>query len=472
MSTQPMEPKAMPHSRLVSIDTYDQAVRKQLEEERERLEREAGIARREVHQFKRPVERPFTKDQRAHTTLLFGGLTWKHEKLIHGALEGLGYKAEAMPTPDVRAFQTGKEYGNNGQCNPTYFTVGNLVQYLQGLEAKGSAGRRSRQLRLLHRRRLRPLPLRHVRGRVPAGAAELRLRRLPRAAVPAVRRPEPVGRRSRAGDEPRLLPGHPERAELRRRAQRGRLRTSGRTRCSRARPTRVLDEAMDYMHEVFRDASSRGSSRASLGALPGRLLRHGRVHRQVRQPARRATTTPRALAALPRRVRRDRSGPPAREAHRQDHRRVLGADHRGRRQLQHVPLPGARGRAGAGGADRHLDHVHAPPGGAEIQRPARASRRAPRCRRSGRSASAPRIEWSYRQQGGQAQAGRGDLQARVPQASSRRWAASRTTSRTSTSCSASAIPSTTRARAAARAISKSPRTSTTRTRTSPTWCCR
>jgi predicted nucleotide-binding protein (sugar kinase/HSP70/actin superfamily) len=31
----------------------------------------------------------------------------------------------------------GKEYGNNGQCNPTYFTVGNLVQYLQGLEASG-----------------------------------------------------------------------------------------------------------------------------------------------------------------------------------------------------------------------------------------------------------------------------------------------------------------------------------------------
>ena len=35
------------------------------------------------------------------------------------------------------AFQLGKEYGNNGQCNPTYFTVGNLVQYLQKLEESG-----------------------------------------------------------------------------------------------------------------------------------------------------------------------------------------------------------------------------------------------------------------------------------------------------------------------------------------------
>src|SRR5262249_30933839 len=93
--------------------------------------------KREVHHFKRPVERPFTAAQRANTTLLFGGLTWKHEKLVHGALEGLGYRAEAVPTPNVKAFQTGKEYGNNGQCNPTYFTVGNLVQYLQSLEEQG-----------------------------------------------------------------------------------------------------------------------------------------------------------------------------------------------------------------------------------------------------------------------------------------------------------------------------------------------
>ena len=42
-----------------------------------------------------------------------------------------------MPVPNVAAFQTGKEYGNNGQCNPTYFTVGNLVQYLQFLEKEG-----------------------------------------------------------------------------------------------------------------------------------------------------------------------------------------------------------------------------------------------------------------------------------------------------------------------------------------------
>jgi len=49
----------------------------------------------------------------------------------------LGYKCEALPVPNKKAFQLGKEYGNNGQCNPTYFTVGNLVEYVQSLEEKG-----------------------------------------------------------------------------------------------------------------------------------------------------------------------------------------------------------------------------------------------------------------------------------------------------------------------------------------------
>ena len=137
MSTQPFEPKPTPPAGLVQINSVENIIQQRLAEERARLEREAGVIKRDLHHFKKPVERPFTAGQRKTTTLLFGGLTWKHEKLVHGALEGLGYRAEAVPTPNVKAFQTGKEYGNNGQCNPTYFTVGNLVQYLQTLEEQG-----------------------------------------------------------------------------------------------------------------------------------------------------------------------------------------------------------------------------------------------------------------------------------------------------------------------------------------------
>jgi predicted nucleotide-binding protein (sugar kinase/HSP70/actin superfamily) len=138
MSTSVHEmPRSAESNGLVQIKSPEEIIRERVAAERARLEREAGLQHRQVHHFQKPVERPFTADQRAHTTLLFGGLTWKHEKLVHGALEGLGYKCEVLPTPDVKAFQLGKEYGNNGQCNPTYFTVGNLVQYLQKLEAAG-----------------------------------------------------------------------------------------------------------------------------------------------------------------------------------------------------------------------------------------------------------------------------------------------------------------------------------------------
>jgi len=122
---------------LVQILSPEALIRQRLEEERKRLQKEAGIESREVHHFHKPIELPFTSLQRDHTTILFGGLTWKHERLVHGALESLGYKCESVPVPNKKAFQLGKEYGNNGQCNPTYFTVGNLVQFVQDLEAKG-----------------------------------------------------------------------------------------------------------------------------------------------------------------------------------------------------------------------------------------------------------------------------------------------------------------------------------------------
>ena len=122
---------------LVQILSPEALIRQRLEEERQRLQKEAGIEQREIRHFHKPIELPFTSLQRDHTTILFGGLTWKHERLVHGALESLGYKCESVPVPNKKAFQLGKEYGNNGQCNPTYFTVGNLVQYVQDLEAKG-----------------------------------------------------------------------------------------------------------------------------------------------------------------------------------------------------------------------------------------------------------------------------------------------------------------------------------------------
>jgi predicted nucleotide-binding protein (sugar kinase/HSP70/actin superfamily) len=78
----------------------------------------------------------FTKSERKSVTLLIGGLTLAQDYLIEGALSGIGYNVQMLDVPDNAAFQAGKEFGNRGQCNPTYFTVGNLVQYLITLRDK------------------------------------------------------------------------------------------------------------------------------------------------------------------------------------------------------------------------------------------------------------------------------------------------------------------------------------------------
>lgn len=67
------------------------------------------------------------------TTLLSGGLTLLQDQLIEVALKSIGENYVSLPNPDFESFQKGKMYGNRGQCNPTYFTVGNLIKYLHKL---------------------------------------------------------------------------------------------------------------------------------------------------------------------------------------------------------------------------------------------------------------------------------------------------------------------------------------------------
>jgi len=114
---------------------FEMEIQARIDAERARLRAEAGLAR--MREFKKPVERTFTAAERDRVTILFGGLTWKHEEMIKAVFRGSGYNCENIPTPEVADFQAGKEFGNNGQCNPTYFTVGNLVRYLQKLEREG-----------------------------------------------------------------------------------------------------------------------------------------------------------------------------------------------------------------------------------------------------------------------------------------------------------------------------------------------
>ena len=98
-------------------------------EERRRL----GLDERAPRHWHDANPQTFTHADRETTTILLGGLTLAHDTLLTGALAGLGYRLQALDCPDVDSLRFGKEFGNRGQCNPTYFTVGNLVKTLTHL---------------------------------------------------------------------------------------------------------------------------------------------------------------------------------------------------------------------------------------------------------------------------------------------------------------------------------------------------
>ncbi|MGC9159752.1 MAG: hypothetical protein ACP5FH_12275, partial [Terracidiphilus sp.] len=91
----------------------------------------------QIGHFRRPAERAFTAAERETTTILFGGLTWKHERLIEGLLAGAGYRCQHLPETDRAAHELGKEFCASNLCNPVYFTVGNLIRFLQQKERSG-----------------------------------------------------------------------------------------------------------------------------------------------------------------------------------------------------------------------------------------------------------------------------------------------------------------------------------------------
>lgn len=74
---------------------------------------------------------PFRREEREHTTLLFGGLHWRAERLAQASLENLGYTVEVLPTATREDLLTGRAVADIGQCSPTSFTAGNLANVLR-----------------------------------------------------------------------------------------------------------------------------------------------------------------------------------------------------------------------------------------------------------------------------------------------------------------------------------------------------
>jgi predicted nucleotide-binding protein (sugar kinase/HSP70/actin superfamily) len=102
------------------------------DEERKRL----GLDEHTEHWVEEMANKTFTKSEKAKITMLVGGLTVAHDYFVEAGIRGNGYNVQMLECPTNEGLRFGKEFGNRGQCNPTYFTVGTLVKFLCTLRDK------------------------------------------------------------------------------------------------------------------------------------------------------------------------------------------------------------------------------------------------------------------------------------------------------------------------------------------------
>ena len=347
----------------------EEEIQRKLAQERARLASMMGLDSGPVRHFQRPVERPFTAEERSKVTILFGGLTWKHERVIQAVFEGCGYRCEILPVPNVPAFQLGKEYGNNGQCNPTYFTVGNLVQYLQSLEARGMTkdeiinnyvfftagscgpcrfGMYEAEYRLALQNAgfdgFRVLLFQQNDGvKAASGEAGLKF---------TVDFGMGMFNALNLGDIMNEMIYRVRPYEVEKGTTDRVFHEAVDTLCTMLRERKPFEDHEDLPEWMAKKIRANKGKKWEVwvnSLLKVREQLYGDPYKE-------------ALHGGARAAGHHRGRSPAGEAGGEDHRRVLGADHRGRRQLPHVRVPGARRRAGAGGADRDLGDVHDVPG--------------------------------------------------------------------------------------------------------------
>ena len=71
-------------------------------------DRETGPAPAPVKHYRAYRPRSFTRAERETTTLLFGGTTWKHERLIQAVLQNADYNAEPLPNISRETLMPGR----------------------------------------------------------------------------------------------------------------------------------------------------------------------------------------------------------------------------------------------------------------------------------------------------------------------------------------------------------------------------
>jgi predicted nucleotide-binding protein (sugar kinase/HSP70/actin superfamily) len=88
-------------------------------------------ARSTTEPYRAYKPQPFTREERDKVTILFGNLHWRAERVMQGVFSNLGYRTQILPTATRADLLAGREVADIGQCCPTSFTTGNLVNTLR-----------------------------------------------------------------------------------------------------------------------------------------------------------------------------------------------------------------------------------------------------------------------------------------------------------------------------------------------------
>src|SRR6185295_16146081 len=84
-----------------------------------------------IEHYRTYSPKPFPRAKRDSVTILFGGLHWRLEKMLQAVFEHSGYRSRILPMATKDDLLAGREVADIGQCCPTSFTTGNLVNFLR-----------------------------------------------------------------------------------------------------------------------------------------------------------------------------------------------------------------------------------------------------------------------------------------------------------------------------------------------------
>jgi predicted nucleotide-binding protein (sugar kinase/HSP70/actin superfamily) len=92
---------------------------------------EDTMATATTEHYRAYTPKPFTRAERDSVTVVFGGLHWRIERVIQAVLENGGNRAQVLPVATKEDLLTGREVADIGQCCPTSFTTGNLINFIK-----------------------------------------------------------------------------------------------------------------------------------------------------------------------------------------------------------------------------------------------------------------------------------------------------------------------------------------------------